>query len=171
LCVSRISVALNWLNLNLSLAGLSWPLYIGGQVSRIQSGSIQITMSVYDVILYFDYIYAWAYLTGPRGTKIMGLNSYTLATMPIGPTCKWVSLFTPFPLSPYFPNLSDDSSTHCPIADPHQPSSPSVCVCQVAGILGIGRTHRARQNEIDLVKMSSTAGELWTRPGTTAIDK
>jgi hypothetical protein len=35
-------------------------------------------MSVYDVISYFDYIYAWAYLTGPRGTKIMGLNSYTL---------------------------------------------------------------------------------------------
>jgi hypothetical protein len=26
------------------------------------------------------------------------------------------------------PNLSNDSSTHCPIADPHQPSSPSVCV-------------------------------------------
>jgi hypothetical protein len=34
----------NWLNLNLSLAGLSWPLYIGGQVSRIWSGSIQITI-------------------------------------------------------------------------------------------------------------------------------
>jgi hypothetical protein len=49
-CVSRISVVLNWLNLNLSLAGLSWPLYIGGQVSRIQSGSIQITMFVYDII-------------------------------------------------------------------------------------------------------------------------
>jgi hypothetical protein len=57
-CVSRISVVLNWLNLNLSLAGLSWPLYIGGQVLRIQSGSIQITISVYDIILYFDYIYA-----------------------------------------------------------------------------------------------------------------
>jgi hypothetical protein len=28
--VSRISVVLNWLNLKLSLAGLSWPLYIGG---------------------------------------------------------------------------------------------------------------------------------------------
>jgi hypothetical protein len=38
-----------------------WPLlalYIGGQVSRIQSGSIQITMSVYDINSYFDYIYA-----------------------------------------------------------------------------------------------------------------
>jgi hypothetical protein len=51
---------INWLNLNLSLVGLSWPLYIGGQVSRIRSGSIQITLSVYDIILYFDYIYAWA---------------------------------------------------------------------------------------------------------------
>jgi hypothetical protein len=78
--VSRISVVLNWLNLNLSLAGLSWPLYIGGQVSRVRSDSIQITMSVYDVFSYFDYIYAWAYLAGPGGTKIMGLNSYTLVT-------------------------------------------------------------------------------------------
>jgi hypothetical protein len=57
-CVSRIIVVLNWLNLNMSLAGLSWPLYIGGQVSRIRSGSIQITISVYDIISYFDYIYA-----------------------------------------------------------------------------------------------------------------
>jgi hypothetical protein len=65
--VSRISVVLNWLNLNLSMVGLSWPLYIGGQVSRMQLGSIQITMSVYDIISYFDYIYAWAYLTGPGG--------------------------------------------------------------------------------------------------------
>jgi hypothetical protein len=71
-------VVLNWLNLNLSLAGLSWPLYIGGQVSRIWSGSIQITLSVYDIISYFDYIYAWAYLTGLRGTKITGFISYTL---------------------------------------------------------------------------------------------
>jgi hypothetical protein len=54
----RISVVLNWLNLNLSLGGLSWHLYIGGQVSRIRSSSIQIIVSVYDVISYFDYIYA-----------------------------------------------------------------------------------------------------------------
>jgi hypothetical protein len=81
-CVSRISILLNWLNLNLSLAGLSWPLYIGGQVSRIRSGSIQIKMSVYDIFSYFNYIYAWAYLAGPRGTKIMGLNSYTLVSSP-----------------------------------------------------------------------------------------
>jgi hypothetical protein len=50
----------NWLNLNLSLVGLSWPLYIGVQVSRIRSGSIQITMFVYDIISYFDYNYDWA---------------------------------------------------------------------------------------------------------------
>jgi hypothetical protein len=50
----------NWLNLNLSLVGLSWPLYIGGQVSRIRSGSIQIAMFVYDIISYFDYSYNWA---------------------------------------------------------------------------------------------------------------
>jgi hypothetical protein len=58
--VSRISVVLNWLNLNMSLAGLSSPLYIGGQVSRNLSSSTQITMSVYDIISYFDYDYAWA---------------------------------------------------------------------------------------------------------------
>jgi hypothetical protein len=51
---------INWLNLNMSLAGLFWPLYIGGQVSRIRSGSIQITLYVYNIISYFDYIYAWA---------------------------------------------------------------------------------------------------------------
>jgi hypothetical protein len=53
-------LVINWLNLNLSLAGLSWPLYIGGQVSRIRPGSIQITMSIYNIISYFNYIYARA---------------------------------------------------------------------------------------------------------------
>jgi hypothetical protein len=57
------------LNLNLSLAGLSWPLYIGGQVSRIRLGSIQITVSVYEMISYYD----WAYLNGPQGYKDNGL--------------------------------------------------------------------------------------------------
>jgi hypothetical protein len=33
----------NWLNLNMSVADLSWTLYIGGKVLRIRSGSIQIT--------------------------------------------------------------------------------------------------------------------------------
>jgi hypothetical protein len=37
-------------------------------------------MSEYDIISYFDYIYAWAYLMGPRDTKIMGLISYTLVS-------------------------------------------------------------------------------------------
>jgi hypothetical protein len=50
----------NWLHLNLSLAGLSWPLYIGGQVSRIWLGSIQITMFEYNIISYFNYNYDWA---------------------------------------------------------------------------------------------------------------
>jgi hypothetical protein len=71
--VSRINVVLNWLNLNLSLAGLSWPLYIGGQVSRIRSGLIQITVSVYDINSYFSYVYDWAYLSGPQGYKDNGL--------------------------------------------------------------------------------------------------
>jgi hypothetical protein len=53
-------LVINWLNINLSLAGPSWPLYIGGQVSRFQSGSIQITMSIYDINSYFDYVYTWA---------------------------------------------------------------------------------------------------------------
>jgi hypothetical protein len=75
-------MVINWLNLNLSLAGLSWPLYIGGQVSRIRSGSIQIIVSVYDIISYFDYIYAWVYLTGLRGIKIIGFISYTLVSSP-----------------------------------------------------------------------------------------
>jgi hypothetical protein len=59
MCVKN-KLIINWLNLNLFLVGLSWPLYIGGQVSRIRSGSIQITMSVYDINSYFDYIYIWA---------------------------------------------------------------------------------------------------------------
>jgi hypothetical protein len=71
--VSRISVLLNWLNLNLSRADLSWSLYIGGQVSRIQSGLIQITVSVYEMISYFDYVYDWAYLNGPQEYKDNGL--------------------------------------------------------------------------------------------------
>jgi hypothetical protein len=38
-------------------------------------------MSIYEVISYIDYIYAWANLTGPRGTKIMSLNNYTLVSI------------------------------------------------------------------------------------------
>jgi hypothetical protein len=42
-------------------------------------------MSIYDIILYFNSIYAWAYLSGPGGTKIMGFNSYTLVNVGIRP--------------------------------------------------------------------------------------
>jgi hypothetical protein len=49
-----------WLTFNMSLTGLSWPLYIGGQVSRNQRGPIHITTSVYDKNSYFDYDYTWA---------------------------------------------------------------------------------------------------------------
>jgi hypothetical protein len=44
----------------LYLTGLSWPLYIGGQVSRNQSGLIHITISIYDMDSYFDYDYTWS---------------------------------------------------------------------------------------------------------------
>jgi hypothetical protein len=43
-----------WLDFNLSLTVLSWPLYIGGQVSRIGWDPIQITISTYDMNSYFD---------------------------------------------------------------------------------------------------------------------
>jgi hypothetical protein len=36
------------------------PIYIGGQVSRNQSGPIHITISIYDMDSYFDYDYTWA---------------------------------------------------------------------------------------------------------------
>jgi hypothetical protein len=64
------------LTLNLSLAGLSWPLYIGGQVSRNRLGSIHITVSVYDMDSYFDYDYSGPNLTGLRGTQIMSSIRY-----------------------------------------------------------------------------------------------
>jgi hypothetical protein len=58
--VSRIYMVVN-LAYSQSVPGrLSWPLYIGGQVSRNQSGLIHITVSVYDINSYFDYDYSWA---------------------------------------------------------------------------------------------------------------
>jgi hypothetical protein len=47
-------------NLDLSLAGLSYPLFIGCEVSRVQSGSIQISLfkTDYNTVSYFDYDYA-----------------------------------------------------------------------------------------------------------------
>jgi hypothetical protein len=43
-----------WLAFNLSHTVPSWPLYIGGQVSRIGWDPIQITISTYDINSYFD---------------------------------------------------------------------------------------------------------------------
>jgi hypothetical protein len=76
-----------------SISIYPWPAspgpYIVGQVSRIWSGSIKITMFVYDIMSYFNYITMighnshWTITqTGPRGTKIMGLNSYTVVSSP-----------------------------------------------------------------------------------------
>jgi hypothetical protein len=59
-CVSRISVVSN-LAQSQSVPGRPLlALYIGGQVSRKRSGSIQITASLYDTDSYFDYDYVWA---------------------------------------------------------------------------------------------------------------
>jgi hypothetical protein len=52
-------LVINWLNLNYVPGRPLLALYIGGQVSRIRPGSIQITIFVYDIISYFDYTYAW----------------------------------------------------------------------------------------------------------------
>jgi hypothetical protein len=43
-----------WLAFNLSHTVPSWPLYIGGHVSRIGWDPIQITISTYDMSSYFD---------------------------------------------------------------------------------------------------------------------
>jgi hypothetical protein len=48
-CVCR-----TWLAFNLSHTVPSWPLYIGGQVSRIEWDPIQITILIYDMNSYFD---------------------------------------------------------------------------------------------------------------------
>jgi hypothetical protein len=42
-----------WLAFNLSDTVPSWPLYIGGQVSRIRWDPIQITILIYDMNSYF----------------------------------------------------------------------------------------------------------------------
>jgi hypothetical protein len=43
-----------WLVFNLSHIVTSWPLYIGGPISRIGWDPIQITISIYDMNSYFD---------------------------------------------------------------------------------------------------------------------
>jgi hypothetical protein len=76
MCVKN-KLVINWLNLNLSLAGPSWPLYKGGQVSRIRSGSIQIISSrILTMSIFGPNIYYTITQMGPRGTKIMGISSY-----------------------------------------------------------------------------------------------
>jgi hypothetical protein len=54
------------LDLNVSLASLSWPIFIGGQVLRNQSGSIQISLYKMDcnTTSYFDYDYASIFILG-----------------------------------------------------------------------------------------------------------
>jgi hypothetical protein len=39
MCVEN-KLRFNWLNLDVSLAGLSWPLFIGGQVTRVNSTNV-----------------------------------------------------------------------------------------------------------------------------------
>jgi hypothetical protein len=67
-----------------SLASLSWPLLIGGQVPRNRSDSIQICLHHidYNTSLYW-LVYSWdATWTGLRGTNIVGLGSHTLVSSP-----------------------------------------------------------------------------------------
>jgi hypothetical protein len=54
------------LNLHVSLAGLSWPLFIGGQVLRNRSGSKKISLYKMDcnTISYFYYAYASIFILG-----------------------------------------------------------------------------------------------------------
>jgi hypothetical protein len=52
--ILKVNVRETWLAFNLSLIVLSWPLYIGGQVSRIGKGLTQITILTYDMNSYFD---------------------------------------------------------------------------------------------------------------------
>jgi hypothetical protein len=62
------------LNLDVSLAGLSWPLFIGGQVSRIRSVRYKLHIAVYTVISMFDYNYTLA--------SVLGLYFYGLLPEP-----------------------------------------------------------------------------------------
>jgi hypothetical protein len=85
--VSRISVVFNWLNLYLSLAGLSRPLYIGGQVSRNRSFlyKLQRPYTISSRISTMSML--GPSLTSLRGTQIMGSISYTLVTYCPGSRC------------------------------------------------------------------------------------
>jgi hypothetical protein len=67
-----------WLAFNLSHTIPSWPLYIGGQVSRIGWDSIQITISTYDMNSYLTSITIGPSIMGLRGTQLTGSIIYTL---------------------------------------------------------------------------------------------
>jgi hypothetical protein len=83
-CVSKLNLGLISAQFDVSLAGLSWPLLIGGQVSRNLSGSIQISPHHIDYNTILDQlVYSWATIQiGLRGTNIMGLGSHTLVSSP-----------------------------------------------------------------------------------------
>jgi hypothetical protein len=78
----------------MSLVGLSWPLFIGDQVSRIQSGFIQIhhVMAVYILFPYSNITYVGFYLRPislwaltqiySRGTNATGPSGRTLISSP-----------------------------------------------------------------------------------------
>jgi hypothetical protein len=93
------------LNLNVSLVGLSWPLFIDGQVSRNRSGSILIRriwrftyQFPYSNTIYFGFylgpMFLWAFTRiHLRGTNAMGLGSHTLVSSPrdsIGGSTKYI---------------------------------------------------------------------------------
>jgi hypothetical protein len=58
--VSRINVVINLAYSQSVPERPLLPLYICGQVSSNRSGSIHITILVYDMDSYFDYDYTWA---------------------------------------------------------------------------------------------------------------
>jgi hypothetical protein len=76
-----------------SLNGLSWPLFIGGQVSRFRSDPIQIhrAMAVYILFPYSNIIYVGSYLGPiflwaltqiyPKGTNATGPSRRTHVTI------------------------------------------------------------------------------------------
>jgi hypothetical protein len=83
-CVSKVNLGLISAQFDVSLAVLSWPLLIGGQVSRNRSGSIQISLHHIDYNTSLNrFVYSWAATrTGLWGTNIMGLGSHTLVSSP-----------------------------------------------------------------------------------------
>jgi hypothetical protein len=84
------------INLDASLAVLSWHLFIGGQVLRILSGSIQISLykTGYNTISYFNYDYALI--------SILDLASFhgLLPEQASGVPMSWVLVFVPLLVAP-----------------------------------------------------------------------